>query len=197
MTKTCQTCGFENLDDATFCESCGAKVTAFVPAAAPKSVQPQQPTVPPMSATTPPTAGAGATQQSSTPSTKVKCPLCGTDNDPGTEFCDNCGSKMSGAPVAPAIKPIAKLVLPQGDEIQISSLPHAYGRGDFARVDKSEYISRRHFEISSENGKFYVVDAGSTNGTSVNQVKISSKTEIKDGDTIELAGVISLTFKAS
>ncbi len=188
MTKKCPVCGYENADDAVYCESCGAKL------AAPASGQgPSLPQGPALGAPQAPQQ-EGAGQSPPPPEGKIKCPVCGFENEPGTEFCKNCGAKLSVA-VAPS-KPAASLVLPSGEEIEITSLPRVFGRSDFLRLQHSEYISRKHFEISFENGKYYIVDVGSTNGTSVNHVKVLSKTEIKNGDLIELAGMVSLTFKA-
>jgi len=36
----------------------------------------------------------------SSPAQKVKCPNCGTENDAGISFCETCGTKLDGAPVA-------------------------------------------------------------------------------------------------
>jgi len=195
MTKSCATCGFENLDDAIYCESCGAKITGLVsppvvPTPGPSPQQPPAgPTTPPQSVEPTPTA----------PKTKVKCSLCGTENDSTAPFCDNCGAKLSGVAAAPAgpSAPISKLILPQGDEISIMSYPRTFGRSDFLRFDKSDYISRKHFEISMENGKYFILDLGSTNGTNLNGAELTGKTELKSGDSIELAGVITLTFQTT
>jgi pSer/pThr/pTyr-binding forkhead associated (FHA) protein len=100
------------------------------------------------------------------------------------------------APAGPSA-PISKLILPQGDEISITSYPRTFGRSDFLRVDKSDYISRKHFEISLENGKYYILDVGSTNGTNLNGTKLTGKTELKGGDSIELGGVVTLTFQTT
>ncbi|MFM7152089.1 MAG: SpoIIE family protein phosphatase [Gemmataceae bacterium] len=47
-------------------------------------------------------------------------------------------------------------------------------------------VSRHHAEISSKEGKFYLRDKGSINGTSVNGKKISEFVEIKEGDEIRV-----------
>lgn len=191
MSKKCASCAFENTDDAEFCESCGLKLDG--------SPVPRVPTPPAGS------RGASARPRPSAPPAptsrggKLKCALCGSENEAGSEFCDSCGAKLSAAAqiqaTTPAM-PTSKLILPQGDEIAITSYPRAFGRADFARIEKSEYVSRKHFEVSMENGKYYLADTGSTNGTSLNKTKLTSKSELKDGDQIELGGVITLTFKA-
>jgi len=54
-------------------------------------------------------------------------------------------------------------------------------------------ISRKHAKISFKNGKYFIHDLASTNGTFINGKKIDVS-EIKDGDIIYL-GDVALTFK--
>ena len=81
-------------------------------------------------------------------------------------------------PQASAI-PSSRLVAQQGSDIIISNYPRAFGREDFVRMDKSDYVSRKQFEISFENGRFYIADMNSTNGTWVNKTRINAKAESK------------------
>ncbi len=53
-------------------------------------------------------------------------------------------------------------------------------------------VSRNHARIEYRDGRFYLVDLGSTNGTIVNGKKISS-TVIEDDDAITL-GTANLEF---
>lgn len=196
MTKKCASCSFDNTDDATFCESCGSKMESFSPPPSPAPVA-AGPPAPAMTAS----PLSPASMPSSPPAAqgpKVKCTMCGTENSQGNEFCDSCGAKLSAIPAASPIlvAPITRLILPQGDEIKVDSYPRAMGRADFVRVNKSEYVSRKHFELSIENGKYYLADTNSTNGTKINNNTVTTKTELKDGDVIELGGAISVTFKA-
>jgi len=46
------------------------------------------------------------------------------------------------------------------------------------------HVSRKHFKLSIENGKYFIEDLGSTNGTYVRGKRIKEKTEIKLNDTI-------------
>ena len=62
-------------------------------------------------------------------------------------------------------------------------------RDDFATV------SREHFSIEHNNGKFFLVDLGSVNGTRVNDERVSW-VELDDGDTIQ-AGPYILSFQAN
>jgi hypothetical protein len=93
----------------------------------------------------------------------------------------------------------AKIVLPNGSEIQLAKNGRVIGRGDLARalgLDELGLISRRHFEIKAEDEQFYIEDLCSANGTRLNGKDISGKGQvgINDNDIIEPAGAIQLTF---
>jgi len=93
----------------------------------------------------------------------------------------------------------AKIVLPNGMEIRLDGNSCVIGRGDLARVlslDKLNLISRRHFEVKSENEQFYIEDMGSANGTRLNGEDIGGQGQVSlsDNDLIEPAGAIRLTF---
>ena len=62
---------------------------------------------------------------------------------------------------------------------------------DIALLDK--LLSRQHFCIEKDNGSFYVVDLGATNGTFVNGVKIGNRCRLKNGDVIQ-AGTMHITI---
>jgi len=88
--------------------------------------------------------------------------------------------------------------------IPITRLPQEFGRADFVDVAPREVInaiSRRHFMIGYDyaQGTFYIQDLGSTNGTYVNGVDIRGKglVPLKNGDRINVAGVLDLTFVSS
>lgn len=51
-------------------------------------------------------------------------------------------------------------------------------------------ISRRHFIIQKQDNAFKVTDLNSTNGTEVNDVKITDTYQLKDGDKIRIAGTV-------
>lgn len=58
-------------------------------------------------------------------------------------------------------------------------------------------VSRQHAKFESENGKWFIVDLETTNGTYVNDVKIehNKKVEIKNGTRIGLSKRISFEVK--
>ena len=55
-------------------------------------------------------------------------------------------------------------------------------------------VSRKHAQISEEEGSFFIEDLGSSNGTRVNGETISGRLALKSGDAISL-GPVSFNFK--
>jgi hypothetical protein len=99
-------------------------------------------------------------------------------------------------PVSPAR---ARLLLPNGMEIDIRGAGGSIGRGDLARalgMDGLNLISRRHFEIRPLDEGFCIEDLGSANGTRLNDEDISGRGpfELKQDDVIQPASAISLVF---
>ena len=102
----------------------------------------------------------------------------------------------------PAVEAIpAKLAMPDGDEILLAGNARSLGRHDFEKFIPQEhvpYISRQHINLWYEDGQYYVEDRSSTNGTKINgtDIKGTGRHQLADGDAIELAGKLSITFKA-
>ncbi|MBX3174945.1 MAG: trypsin-like peptidase domain-containing protein [Gemmatimonadaceae bacterium] len=55
-------------------------------------------------------------------------------------------------------------------------------------VDRDLEVSSRHAEIRAVEGRHLLVDIGSTNGTFVNDKRLSGEHELKDGDVIRFGG---------
>jgi hypothetical protein len=94
----------------------------------------------------------------------------------------------------------AKLAMPDGNELLLAGNSRSLGRHDFEEFMLREhvpYISRQHINIWYENGQYYIEDCSSTNGTSINgtDIKGTGRHGLADGDVIELAGKLSITFK--
>lgn len=131
-----------------------------------------------------------------------KCPSCGHNNLETVDVCEVCGlTKPETTEAAPTQLPPAKLVgidgVVAGLEFLIASPKVLIGRpvpGIEPDVKIGDpYVSRRHAQILFENGKFYIEDLGSTNGTFVNNKLITGKVELKDGDVVKL-GLAVLKF---
>ena len=109
----CKVCGFANESGATFCGSCGTFLEwnsePADPSTQPKSgdAQPPPPGNPgtgPGGATTivdpvpvpvPPDPGLGGTGTTPVPPGKVRCAVCGLDNEPTRILCGRCGAELA------------------------------------------------------------------------------------------------------
>jgi len=110
----------------------------------------------------------------------------------------SAGDPGSSTSVAEA--PPAKLVMPDGSEMLLAGNTRAFGRQDFEKLlagDRVSFISRQHINVWYEDGKYYIEDRGSTNGTRINgsEIRGSGRQALVDGDVIELADKLSITFQ--
>tara|TARA_Y100000590_G_scaffold95960_2_gene108946 strand:- start:1921 stop:2604 length:684 start_codon:yes stop_codon:yes gene_type:complete len=85
----------------------------------------------------------------------------------------------------------------RSERILLSESTLILGRGETADHSfENSLISRNHAEIAQVNGNWTIRDLGSNNGTQVNNVKLSLDPVIlRDGDVIDLAGVVALTYR--
>ncbi len=109
----------------------------------------------------------------------------------------------SGIPMTTPLTagPSAKFTSEGGKEVSLNAAGQSLGRSDLhglAAPDKADLLSRKHFSLNYENGGYYVEDQGSTNGTRLNGSDIRGKGRqlLKDGDKIDLAGALTITFKS-
>jgi hypothetical protein len=96
--------------------------------------------------------------------------------------------------------PAAKLAMPDGSEVLLAGNTRSLGRKDFEKFlspGEVSYISRQHINIWFEDGKYYIEDRSSTNGTRINgtDIKDTGRHVLEDGDAIDLAGKLNITFK--
>jgi pSer/pThr/pTyr-binding forkhead associated (FHA) protein len=105
-------------------------------------------------------------------------------------------------PASSVSENLAKLLVTQtgrlGQEFTITHESTSIGRWDadsgvFPEIDLSQddpgsYVSRRHARIFFTDGKYFIEDAGSTNGTFINKKRLDPTMpyELKDGDEIIL-----------
>ena len=84
---------------------------------------------------------------------------------------------------------------PSGPQpIQVESTTVSLGRGlsnDVILEDTR--VSRHHAQLRYKNRRFWITDLGSTNGTFVNNERVS-ETVLRDGDVLSLGG-LELTFR--
>jgi hypothetical protein len=136
----------------------------------------------------------------------IQCPHCGEMHPTSIYYCPNIPGKSIevSEPDLCIIKPAsarrAKLILTGNDEILLTTPLTTLGRHDFARVAPTEnlaYISKEHFQITQDNGTYYIEDNKSKNGTWLNSNNITGKGKqsLKDGDIIDIGNVTTVTFK--
>jgi anti-anti-sigma factor len=87
------------------------------------------------------------------------------------------------------------LVDPDGTEYSIPARGLRIGRRSPADVALNDpQVSRRHAQVLSRGGLFIVVDLGSTNGTILNEQRVSQEEVLSDGDVLRI-GDTRLTFR--
>lgn len=124
----------------------------------------------------------------------VQCPVCKTSNPPGVMFCVECGlifdrALPDDAFAAPRVQ-LPCLVDEGGRLLQLRVGPNVLGRqGDLSFEDAR--VSRRHAEILLNPPGATVVDLGSTNGTTLNDVALQAHqaAPLAHGDVIALGGL--------
>src|SRR3989442_503335 len=72
----------------------------------------------------------------------------------------------------------------EGQELELTPDPQTVGRGSACNLKIGDAgVSSKHAKIWCENGVFFVMDLGSTNGTFVNDRDVDRE-QLADGDTI-------------
>ena len=72
------------------------------------------------------------------------------------------------------------------------------GRGSECDIVLPErQVSRMHARVRSEGDRFFIEDLDSKNGTFINGQQLKGERELRDGDEIELAGAVKITFFGS
>jgi len=103
-------------------------------------------------------------------------------------------SQMRETPGQPRV---GSIVLPTGERVPIAGRTVVLGRMPECTIVVSDLnVSRRHAEVRALGTGFVVADLGSTNGTSVNGVRISGEHPLHDGDVISV-GTTHFRFEAS
>lgn len=123
--------------------------------------------------------------------TRVQGPDGGAKGEGPIRYCDAETTALPGIPGQP-VRGILYFVDTQ-ETVAIDKEEFKIGKNN-ASVDyaiaHSTSVSRQHAAISRRNGQFTIVDLGSTNGTFVNDNRISGMVRLQDGDNIRFADVI-------
>jgi hypothetical protein len=128
---------------------------------------------------------------------KVKCPYCGYefDYDPNNPYCPNCGSVVpppsllqqpTQQPKLAASRYVVYAVRQDGSRGKVAEVVEGGPEVMLGRHELYSYawrdpdtISRVHVRFIVRNGKLYVRDDGSTNGTYVDGQDIRGKGEVE------------------
>ena len=155
----------------------------------------------------------------------VFCNRCGHRNPPTSGFCSACGSVLDLVddrtitltkvdPLQDAPGPDDDIVVDldeiaagtailvvrsgeeEGDYFVLSSAVTTIGRHAESTIVLDDItVSRRHSEIHTTDGRYLVKDAGSLNGTYVNQERVDVA-ELRQGDELQV-GKFHLIFLES
>jgi hypothetical protein len=192
MMITCERCKNENLDGAQYCDDCGAPLRPNAGSQSGKN---------PSDANLFKPAGDGQNGFHS-PAAVPQAELAAGKAAAAVNLSSSGGSKN---------KAHAKLVIERGKSVgkqfTLSAEESQIGRWDadggvFPDVDLDSddpeaKVSRRHARITMEEGKYFVEDLGSTNGTFVNRGKRlapGTRQPLNDGDEI-IVGKTFLRFR--
>ncbi len=153
---------------------------------------------------------------------KSQCPQCGQMLDPSWDQCPYCiqaaqaaqAAAAAAAPAAPAKTQaffieqgggagapalLGWLVPIKGQQRgELFTLKAMSSIGTDPACDvvlNDPHMSRRHAEIKFQNGSFWLVDLGSTNGTFVNDKKVTQPHELVDSDNVKF-GQTPVKFKS-
>lgn len=83
-----------------------------------------------------------------------------------------------------------------GREMNLSKGVTTIGRAsdNFVPFPEDANVSRYHAEIESRGDDFYLIDLGSSNGTTVGGARVAGERLLRDGDTIVLGGTSRIEF---
>jgi hypothetical protein len=71
------------------------------------------------------------------------------------------------------------------------SEPLEIGRSEGSQIRLDDtYVSTNHARLFPRNGSWFVEDLGSTNGTYLNQQRVSSSSEVHPGDTLKVGKTV-------
>lgn len=124
----------------------------------------------------------------STDTSAPACPACGAPLPSDAYFCTVCGHALTPLPAEAEVPPVpespapaAFLVHPnRGMQIPIDHFPFRVGKEvhscDYA-VPENKAVSRTHADITWRDGRYYIRDLDSTNGTYLNGQPIPPQQE--------------------
>ena len=134
-----------------------------------------------------------------------RCPSCGADYVPGDRACPGCGVQLAGAtasfeaiaetapqpyPAGTAVSDEPVLIvrkgIEEGERFYLEQPKVTIGRDPESDIFLNDVtVSRSHAVVTVEGSKVRIVDAGSLNGTYVNNRIVTTAT-LKSGDIVQI-----------
>lgn len=183
---TCSACGYENQDNAEFCDACGSELQPVVN----KLYSPEAPTVVQAEIIQPPIAAPTQKNQPIYPPQNITQPTFPSfPSFPSTTTTARLISKQPNPPVA-------EFTLEPSNLIGIFDPEMGPVEIDLEVFLGSDTVSRHHGEIYLEGGVWKVKDTGSTNGIFIKpagqarfNARITTPETLNPGDEIAFAKV--------
>ena len=146
----------------------------------------------------------------------VYCPECGFQNPEAANYCSKCGAllvreetpetTLALTPEEVSEEPSVALEGVEGPALVVRAGGGRVGETFFAQSEETTIgrspdchiflddvtVSRRHAVLVERDGRFFIEDLGSLNGTFLNRRRIESA-ELDDGDEVQI-GKYRLTF---
>ena len=92
------------------------------------------------------------------------------------------------------------LTAPDGSHVDIDRFPVILGRShpgspiqpdcDLSPFDREGRVSRQHASIEWKDGRLFITDLGSTNGTLLNDRRVDAPMEVHAGDVLKIGKTV-------
>ncbi len=162
--------------------------------------EPAATATPQPSAVPAPSAPAAASPERPPTRAGLYCRACGALNRQGARYCRMCGGALQREPAA-ALSVVGSA--PGAIRFVLGSQPVVLGRKsgsqpvdlDLSPLDPDAYVSRRHARVTCAEGRYWITDLGSSNGTYLNERRLEEgrAAALRHGDRIRV-GRIELAF---
>ncbi len=186
MSARCPYCATEvTLSSEVWCPSCGKDLLAAPPIATPAPVAtPDTTETSSRGAPVPAVSGWACT-----------APGCGVSDIPVGAPCPYCGGRQGSDSAVVGVIETIRLVSPLVTLVLAGIGPWVLGRhsSDTPALASLDRVSRRHASLAIEGGRVVVRDLGSTNGTYVNDIRVTDVAAVRNGDRIGLGRTVTLT----
>src|SRR5215211_2953314 len=207
MVITCPNCHQVVKSTDGFCESCGFKIDNIGSSNSSPSPMPSQ--------GAPSALSAGINKKVCK---NQKCTNYNAEYGIDENFCGVCGSELALEGQQQQEKPPdlqqkkrGFLVMPDKSQIEITTTQTSIGRihlSKYISEDNINHISREHMTVFKEGEKFFVEDGKTTvqekpsknktwlisDGEQKEEITEKGRRELKEGDQISIADVVTLSF---